>query len=34
MIPVRKAGPDDAAELVRLRRLMFAAMRGIDEPGA
>jgi ribosomal protein S18 acetylase RimI-like enzyme len=34
MIPVRKAGPDDAAELVRLRRLMFAAMHGIDEPGA
>lgn len=27
------ATPGDAAELVRLRRLMFAAMRGRDEPG-
>ncbi len=25
--------PQDAAELVRLRRLMFAAMHGRDEPG-
>jgi ribosomal protein S18 acetylase RimI-like enzyme len=31
---VRAAGPDDAAELVRLRRVMFAAMHGRDEPGA
>ncbi len=27
------AGPDDAAELARLRRLMFQAMSGRDEPG-
>jgi len=33
MIPIRAARPDDAAELVRLRRLMFQAMRGKDEPG-
>lgn len=33
MIPVRAARPSDAAELVRLRRLMFLAMRGEDEPG-
>ncbi|AEW92774.1 MULTISPECIES: GNAT family N-acetyltransferase [Streptomycetaceae] len=33
MIVVRKAGPRDAAELVRLRRLMFQAMRGEDRPG-
>ncbi|EFL21158.1 putative acetyltransferase [Streptomyces himastatinicus ATCC 53653] len=33
MIPIRTARPDDAAELVRLRRLMFQAMRGKDEPG-
>ncbi|WUD76790.1 GNAT family N-acetyltransferase [Streptomyces sp. NBC_00510] len=31
--PVRPARPDDAAELVRLRRLMFLAMSGRDEPG-
>ncbi|GAB2812878.1 GNAT family N-acetyltransferase [Streptomyces daliensis] len=30
---VRPARSDDAPELVRLRRLMFAAMRGRDEPG-
>ncbi|MET7641491.1 GNAT family N-acetyltransferase [Streptomyces sp. NPDC005438] len=29
----RPARPEDAAELVRLRRLMFAAMTGRDEPG-
>ncbi|GAA1930011.1 GNAT family N-acetyltransferase [Streptantibioticus ferralitis] len=33
MITVRAARPDDAAELVRLRRLMFHAMNGRDEPG-
>lgn len=33
MIAVRFAGPRDAAELVRLRRLMFAAMTGADQPG-
>ncbi|HEV7625494.1 MAG TPA: GNAT family N-acetyltransferase [Streptomyces sp.] len=33
MIPIRRAGPDDAPELVRLRRMMFAAMHGVDEPG-
>ncbi len=27
------AGPDDAPELVRLRRLMFLGMHGRDEPG-
>lgn len=31
---VRPARPEDAAELVRLRRLMFMAMSGRDEPGA
>ena len=31
--PVRSAGPQDAAELVRLRRLMFSAMNGRDQPG-
>lgn len=30
---VRAAGPQDAAELVRLRRLMFEAMDGRDRPG-
>lgn len=34
MITTRTARTDDAAELVRLRRLMFAAMHGRDEPGA
>jgi ribosomal protein S18 acetylase RimI-like enzyme len=34
MPAVRAATVDDATELVRLRRLMFAAMRGRDEPGA
>ncbi|MGP3988211.1 GNAT family N-acetyltransferase [Streptomyces sp. 3N207] len=33
MIDIRKATPDDAEEIVRLRRLMFAAMSGRDEPG-
>ncbi|TVL89684.1 GNAT family N-acetyltransferase [Streptomyces sp. SAJ15] len=33
MIPIRAALPADAAELVRLRRLMFAEMNGRDEPG-
>ncbi|WKX73878.1 GNAT family N-acetyltransferase [Streptomyces sp. XD-27] len=33
MITIRAAGPDDAVELVRLRRLMFADMSGRDEPG-
>ncbi|MEU6347439.1 GNAT family N-acetyltransferase [Streptomyces sp. NPDC046977] len=32
--PVRPARPEDAAELVRLRRLMFQAMTGRDEAGA
>ncbi|MER5785742.1 GNAT family N-acetyltransferase [Streptomyces mobaraensis] len=30
----RAARPEDAAEIVRLRRLMFAAMNGYDSPGA
>ncbi|MBC2876342.1 MULTISPECIES: GNAT family N-acetyltransferase [Streptomyces] len=30
----RAARPEDAAEIVRLRRLMFAAMDGRDSPGA
>ncbi|WP_372411187.1 GNAT family N-acetyltransferase [Streptomyces luteireticuli] len=34
MITTRTAGPGDAAEIVRLRRLMFAAMDGHDSPGA
>jgi ribosomal protein S18 acetylase RimI-like enzyme len=34
MSDVRPATPDDAAELVRLRRLMFHAMTGHDEGGA
>ncbi|MBH1938058.1 GNAT family N-acetyltransferase [Streptomyces sp. AV19] len=34
MITTRAAGPEDAAEIVRLRRLMFAAMDGRDSPGA
>ncbi|MFI9029396.1 GNAT family N-acetyltransferase [Streptomyces sp. NPDC053560] len=33
MIEIRQAGPEDAEELVRLRRLMFAAMDGTDRPG-
>jgi len=33
MIEIRAAHPDDSAELVRLRRLMFAAMHGQDSPG-
>ncbi|MGP3976022.1 GNAT family N-acetyltransferase [Streptomyces sp. 8N114] len=33
MIDIRRATPDDAEEIVRLRRLMFAAMSGRDEPG-
>ncbi|MFI7241212.1 GNAT family N-acetyltransferase [Streptomyces qinglanensis] len=33
MIGTRRATPDDAAEIVRLRRVMFAAMSGTDEPG-
>ncbi|WP_051871272.1 GNAT family N-acetyltransferase [Streptomyces sclerotialus] len=33
MIEIRQARPEDAEELVRLRRLMFAAMDGIDQPG-
>ncbi|MFD7920816.1 GNAT family N-acetyltransferase [Streptomyces sp. NPDC059740] len=33
MSAVRPARPEDAPELVRLRRLMFAAMQGRDEPG-
>jgi ribosomal protein S18 acetylase RimI-like enzyme len=33
MIPIRAARPSDAAELVRLRRLMFLAMHGRDERG-
>ncbi|MEU7184029.1 MULTISPECIES: GNAT family N-acetyltransferase [Streptomyces] len=33
MITPRAARPEDAAELVRLRRLMFSAMTGRDEPG-
>ncbi len=31
--PVRSAGPRDAEEIVRLRRIMFAAMNGSDQPG-
>ncbi|MGD3111260.1 GNAT family N-acetyltransferase [Streptomyces sp. YGL11-2] len=34
MIMPRAARPEDAAELVRLRRLMFHAMNGRDEPGS
>ncbi|MFH8370133.1 GNAT family N-acetyltransferase [Streptomyces sp. NPDC018031] len=34
MITIRAALPSDAAELVRLRRLMFEAMNGRAEPGA
>ncbi|MFI9045703.1 GNAT family N-acetyltransferase [Streptomyces sp. NPDC053427] len=34
MIATRAAVPEDAAELVRLRRLMFLAMNGRDEPGS
>lgn len=34
MITIRAAEPADAAELVRLRRLMFCAMNGVDEPGS
>lgn len=33
MITTRAAVPEDAAELVRLRRLMFLAMNGQDSPG-
>jgi ribosomal protein S18 acetylase RimI-like enzyme len=33
VIPIRAARPDDAPEVVRLRRLMFLAMHGEDEPG-
>ncbi|QPP10103.1 GNAT family N-acetyltransferase [Streptomyces bathyalis] len=33
MITTRMASPDDAPELVRLRRLMFLGMHGRDEPG-
>ncbi|GAA2719109.1 MULTISPECIES: GNAT family N-acetyltransferase [Streptomyces] len=33
MITTRRAGPEDAAEIVRLRRLMFAAMKGRDAAG-
>ncbi|MFD7661133.1 GNAT family N-acetyltransferase [Streptomyces sp. NPDC059788] len=33
MIATRAAGPGDAEELVRLRRLMFRFMNGRDEPG-
>ncbi|ARZ71364.1 acetyltransferase [Streptomyces albireticuli] len=33
MITTRFARPEDAAEIVRLRRLMFAAMSGADSPG-
>ncbi|MEU1374636.1 GNAT family N-acetyltransferase [Streptomyces triculaminicus] len=34
MIMTRRARPEDAAEIVRLRRLMFADMDGRDSPGA
>ncbi|GGU91685.1 N-acetyltransferase [Streptomyces albospinus] len=34
MITPRAARPEDAAELVRLRRLMFLAMNGHDETGS
>ncbi|MFE0045183.1 GNAT family N-acetyltransferase [Streptomyces albireticuli] len=33
MITIRSARPEDAAEIVRLRRLMFADMSGADSPG-
>ncbi|MCC3776006.1 GNAT family N-acetyltransferase [Streptomyces sp. UNOB3_S3] len=33
MIVPRMARPEDAAEIVRLRRVMFAAMDGRDSPG-
>ncbi|GHG49368.1 GNAT family N-acetyltransferase [Streptomyces griseocarneus] len=33
MITTRRARPGDAAEIVRLRRLMFADMDGHDSPG-
>ncbi|MFH8409145.1 GNAT family N-acetyltransferase [Streptomyces sp. NPDC018019] len=33
MIAIRAAVPGDAVEIVRLRRLMFRAMNGRDEPG-
>jgi ribosomal protein S18 acetylase RimI-like enzyme len=33
VITVRAAGPEDAAELVRLRHEMFRSMNGHDEPG-
>ncbi|MFF4159772.1 GNAT family N-acetyltransferase [Streptomyces sp. NPDC001678] len=33
MIVPRMARPEDAAEIVRLRRVMFAAMNGHDSPG-
>ncbi|MFI1970845.1 GNAT family N-acetyltransferase [Streptomyces cinnamoneus] len=33
MIITRPARPGDASEIVRLRRLMFAAMSGEDSPG-
>ncbi|MDI5973427.1 GNAT family N-acetyltransferase [Streptomyces sp. SL13] len=33
MTDVRPARPEDAAELVRLRRVMFQAMTGEDRPG-
>ncbi|MEU7316050.1 GNAT family N-acetyltransferase [Streptomyces sp. NPDC007083] len=33
MIGIRRAAPEDAEEIVRLRRLMFTAMHGRDEPG-
>ncbi|WP_406204952.1 GNAT family N-acetyltransferase [Streptomyces decoyicus] len=34
MIVTRAAVPEDATELVRLRRLMFLAMNGRDSPGS
>ncbi|MFC7216878.1 GNAT family N-acetyltransferase [Streptomyces polyrhachis] len=34
MIGIRPARVGDASELVRLRRMMFAAMNGRDEPGS
>ncbi|MFB7630892.1 GNAT family N-acetyltransferase [Streptomyces sp. NPDC056149] len=34
MITPRAAAPGDAAELVRLRRLMYLAMNGRDQPGS
>ncbi|MEV7382795.1 GNAT family N-acetyltransferase [Streptomyces lydicus] len=34
MITMRAAVPDDAGELVRLRRLMFLSMNGQDAPGS